>query len=271
MTAPILRVVDWDAIQQQLAFVNRHALEDLLAVYNTVSGFDAHRVRQYLLDAVPAIVETYGGAASELSLAWWDDLFDGIESPPPVAPAPPPSAQLVAQTRWATAPLFTGASPATRLASVIKQHIYGAQRGVVTASSQQADVRYARVARSNACNFCRVIASRGAVYGSAERARVVGATGMQNHYSDGSARGRREKQGRIRGIRKAGETYHDHCRCTVVPSASHLDLNLPAYYEKFEQEYDTAVSMLDRANGGKPGVYSMSAVTAMMRELGYAK
>lgn len=58
---------------------------------------------------------------------------------------------------------------------------------------------YQRIARAGACDFCSMLARRGAVFLSRERAAEVGRTG------------------RIRGTRRVGESYHDSCGCVVEP------------------------------------------------------
>ncbi|MEM9134290.1 MAG: hypothetical protein AAGE88_18220 [Actinomycetota bacterium] len=60
-------------------------------------------------------------------------------------------------------------------------------------------VGYQRIARAGACDFCTMLANRGAVFLTAERASEVGRTG------------------RIRGTRQVGESYHDSCGCVVEP------------------------------------------------------
>lgn len=60
-------------------------------------------------------------------------------------------------------------------------------------------VGYQRITRAGACDFCTMLANRGAVYLSRERASEVGRTG------------------RIRGNRQAGESFHDSCGCVVEP------------------------------------------------------
>lgn len=266
----ISRSIDWILIRQQLEMVNRMAMEDLMDLMRVVSDMGPDQARAYLLEAIPVLVDTYGGAASELSVAWWDDLFQGVEGiPDTVPPRLPPIEQITAQIRWGTSPMYSDGDPVTRLASMLQQHIFGAQRNTVVDNSKLLGVRYARHARGDACGFCRVVASRGAVYGSAARAKYVGATGSTAHYVDGSARGRRIKRGRVRGVQKAGEKYHDHCRCVVGPEASHLDLALPDYYDRFEAEYDQAVRLLDRETDHR-GNYNMSDITRAMRSLGLA-
>lgn len=265
----MIKTVDWSEIRSGLDMINQMALSDLMDFLRVISDMDRNQARAYLQEAMPILIDTYGSVATDLSVEWWDDLFEGVEHPPVVVPEPPPRQMVVAQTGWAADTMFKGGNLQSRLASIVRQHIYGAQRETVATNSDVLSVRYARQAQANACSFCRVLASRGAVYGSAARARYVGASGSSEHYSQGRSRGRRFTQGRVRGVRKAGQTYHDHCRCVVGPEVSHLDLNLPDYYDKFNDEYNQAIRLLDRETDDR-GNYSMSDVTRAMRSLGFA-
>lgn len=267
MTAPF-KVMDWDTIKNQLEYLNRLAIQDLLDILNVVSTMTPTEGTMYLLDAMPILVDTYGGSALEYSHDWWEDLVQDVETPPTVTPELPNMEQIAAQTRWGVAPLFTGTGDiAMRLSSVLQQSIFGAQRNTVADNSKLLNTRYARFARGDACSFCRVIASRGAVYGSSARALFVGSTGSQAHYSDGSDRGRRVKQGRVRGVQSAGTKFHDHCKCVVGPELAHVDLNLPDYYDRFNDEYSKAVDLLSK-DGQSTGA-SMSDITRAMRQLGF--
>lgn len=58
---------------------------------------------------------------------------------------------------------------------------------------------YRRVAQAGACDFCEMLAGRGAVYLTFERASEVG------------------RSGRVRGTRATGESYHDGCGCQPEP------------------------------------------------------
>lgn len=66
-----------------------------------------------------------------------------------------------------------------------------------TAEASPAIARYRRVAQSGACDFCEMLAGRGAVYTAESAGRVVG------------------RAGRPRGNRRIGQSYHDQCRCYV--------------------------------------------------------
>ncbi|MCK7676350.1 hypothetical protein [Corynebacterium pygosceleis] len=263
MIAPAVKPLDWALIRNQLNWLNEIAMQDLAALYSRAQAMDPWTAREYLTEGVKLLVDTYGGTAGEVTAEWWNDMsLDDMFFAQP-APGPPPE-QVVKQVRWGTAPMFEGAGdPLVRLSSVVQQHIFGAQRNTVKLNCLGTGVRYARYAQPDACAFCRLLASRGAVYGSAARAKFVGMGGEQAHYSDGRARGRRFKKGRVRGVRKAGESYHDHCRCVIGPELEGTDLNLPSYYDRFAAEYDAAVEALPDG-----ALITMQAVTAAMRANG---
>lgn len=75
----------------------------------------------------------------------------------------------------------------------------GRNTTMATIYASPAIVGYQRVARGGACDFCSMLAGRGAVYLTRERAAEVG------------------RSGRIRGTRMVGESYHDGCNCEPEP------------------------------------------------------
>lgn len=267
MTAPgaVLPKLDWQTQRNQLDMINRLAIQDLTALFRRAQEMDPWSGREYLTEALQALIGTYGGSAADLSAAWWDEIsLDDMYFAETATL--PPEEQLVKQVRWGTAPLFgaTG-NPMVRLAGVTQRHIFGMHRDTIKLNSMNTGVRYARFAQADACAFCRVLSSRGAVYGSESAAKYVGSAGMKAHYSDGSRRGERFKKGRQpRGVQKAGEKFHDHCRCVTGPAFDHMDLNAPSYWEKFEEQYIEASRSIE-------GTLTMEKVAAVMRAAGHGR
>jgi hypothetical protein len=75
-----------------------------------------------------------------------------------------------------------------------------------TVAASDVLVGYRRQTRAGACGFCLMLASRGAVYKDRRSSiTVVGANG------------------RTRGSREIGESYHDNCRCSAEPLYEHED------------------------------------------------
>ena len=258
-----IRTVDWATLRNQLNWVNDLAMRDLSAVFQRSLEMDPRMAQRYLEEAVADIVATFGGDAIVLTEGWLDELIP--ERVPQVASGTPSIEQLTKQVSWGTAPMFTGTgNTLLRLSSVVQQHVFGAERDTVKAFAEANSMRWARVTRGDGdvCEFCKVLASRGAVYGSAARASGVGMSGQENHYvgTTGKFRGRRLKAGRVRGEQKHAEKYHDHCRCVVAPSGGGLSLSLPDRTSQYQEEYDAAVRLIE-------GPITMAKVTAAMRQL----
>ncbi|ERS57576.1 hypothetical protein HMPREF1261_02249 [Corynebacterium sp. KPL1818] len=277
MTAPVLAGVsvlsgnklEWDLMRNQLTQVNAMAMRDLISIVNRAQEMDPWAGRAYLTDAFEALVNTYGGVAGDLTATWWDEIMaDDIYF---ARPADMPTYdQLRTEVAWGTALNANGRRDVlSRMALLTQKHIFGAHRDTVDLNALNTKTGYARMAQPDACAFCRMLASRGAVYGSESAALYVGAATVRKHYSDGHDRGYRLKQGRVRGVQAAGSKYHDHCRCVAAPIPKHIDANAPSYIDKFDDEYRKAISALDKINPDKP--HSLAEVTKMMREQGHGK
>lgn len=89
-----------------------------------------------------------------------------------------------------------------RLAGAAQRLALAGERETVARNIEASDViiGYERVTAGGACEFCQMLAGRGAVYKTAATA--------------GTVVGRR---GKPRGNQRIGRSFHDHCRCTVRP------------------------------------------------------
>lgn len=95
----------------------------------------------------------------------------------------------------------------TALSGAVLRHGQNQGRRTVVESATAAGNGFARVVASDACPWCLMLASRGAVYESEESASKAG-------------------MGRVRAGAKQhpGESFHDHCKCEVVEVRSPADL-----------------------------------------------
>lgn len=262
MTTPVETVIDWKILRSQLHELNRYAMEDLTAVFQTGMQLDPEHARDYIEDAMYELAYTYGAAAGDLTADWWNEyqLDDVMKMPPGYTPN---MRQLTSRVRWGTVPLITKTGdPLGRLAGILQQVVFGAQRDKVQEQTMLSRTGYARLASPDACPFCRVLASRGAVYRSMTSAKYVGMSAIRPVYdSAGNRTGERMQPGRVRGPRQRGEKFHDHCRCMIVPKqTAKAKLELPDYYDQFEDEYYAAKAALH----GRP--LTMSNITKIMRE-----
>lgn len=113
----------------------------------------------------PDAVDPYLAAAATLTAQWYHDLAPdaafAVEIPPQID-----RDALFASARWAA----TQTDPREALALATEKRVFDASRQVVAVNAAREGVRYARYASANACPWCRVLASRGPVYRTAEAA-----------------------------------------------------------------------------------------------------
>lgn len=144
---------------------------DLAALWAQVSTLD--QARDALMDVLPALVDMYGAAAATVAADWYDDLRDEVGARGRFTAIPaelrePGTDELA---RWGVSPLL-GENPDWDAARVLvggglQRRIANASRETVMGSSiqdPQAD-GWQRIAQSDACLFCQMLAGRGDVYG----------------------------------------------------------------------------------------------------------
>jgi hypothetical protein len=152
-----------------------------------LTGGDAAPVAAEMQTFTVELVATYGDAVSLAAADWYDGLREQAAAPGRFRARmadPAPAEQAAAVARWAAGPLF-GAQPDP--AQALQNLSGGVQRLVLQPARETiadsvdrdpADARWARVpSGATTCAFCRLLASRGAVYHSEEDAG-----GMANSY-----------------------------------------------------------------------------------------
>jgi len=154
-----------------------------------------------LVEAYPGLVDPFLGASAALTAEWYFGLNPGAAFAAEPAPIPEPDV-LSSSVRWA----FTQTDPLTATIGSTERHIFTQSRQTVVSNAQREGVRWARYASANACPWCRVLATREAVYSSAENA-VAG---------------------------------HDNCHCMAVPVRDGDDYTPPDYMTGWIDEYNTA-------------------------------
>lgn len=176
-------VATFRAAQQDVVTL---ATADLNRWWTKVSTWSPNALTVALESFVADLVATYGDAAALAAADWYDELRVQAEAPGrfrALMAEPAPAGQAAAVARWAAGPLF-GARPDPQAA--LRHLAGGVQRLVLqpgrstiarSAARDPARPRWARVpGRSDPCAFCRMLASRGAVYGSERSA------GLMNDY-----------------------------------------------------------------------------------------
>lgn len=146
-------------------------------------------------------VDPFISGAAMLTAQWYQDLKPdaafAVETPPP-----PVKEILDSSAGWA----FSQADPLGALVRSTERHVFTASRDTVVSNARREGVRFARYASANACAWCRVLATREAVYKTADNA--------------------------TKG--------HDNCHCLAVPVRAGDSWTPPPYVKQWMADYNTA-------------------------------
>ncbi|AKU45092.1 head maturation protease [Mycobacterium phage Quico] len=222
---------DAEALRQvlsDLATLNTAQLVRLWRSFSDLSGFE-----QVVSAALPDVVAPQITAASMVTAQWYTETAPELAYKAAPTVDPIPAERIQRTVSWAFhAP--GQSSPLDRLAGSTQRMVFDASRETVlenlenevaaTGSPFPAGTRWARYASATACPFCRMLATRGAVYWSKESAG-------------------------------ASTKYHDHCRCIAVPVRPGQSYEPPSYVEQWEKDYVDAVDAAKkgRKSGGEHG------------------
>lgn len=190
----------------------------------------------FMTDAYPELVTPYIAAGNNLTTVWYDEQPTPPEAKPFYAEpaAVTPVEQLAASARWA----MLQSDPTGALKGTATRAVFNGSRDTVITNTEREGVRWARHASANACGFCRMLATRGAVYRSQALAKKS----------------------------------HDHCHCLAVPDRDGLYVPAP-YVEQWERDYTQArrdgattpgqiANAMDKAEGGRRSVRPKSSAPA---------
>ena len=246
--------------EQQAAYaaLSKLSRRDLARLWTKLNLGAPAKLADPLTEILDALVSRYGQAAASLAADWYEDAraAAGVSGSFTATTAPlPETDRLGALSRWGVGPLF-GADPNGALAlSLLSGGLQrlvtgmGRQTTEMSAAADPKIIGYARHASANACEFCRVLATRGADfrYTSEQSAGFVtgeslGGTDYRKIRRTGVSSsdilsGRKSRSSTKRPI---GEKYHDDCHCIPVPIWSNADYEPPSYVEQWRAEYDSA-------------------------------
>lgn len=200
------------------------ALRDLNAFWAGLDVANAVAAKAALIEFVAVLTETYGAISSTIAADFYDSLREDADARGSFRAAPsgrPNLDQVASSTGWAAQPLFGGDADSrlalSRISGAASRFVLDAGRETMFDNIllDPEPVRYARHASANACAFCALLATRGAVFLSKESAtRVVGRGTEKRH--DGTRQDSLRKGIRARGKQALGEKYHDFCHCVDV-------------------------------------------------------
>lgn len=187
-------------------------------VTGALARLDQRDAMRYVTDAYPEIASPYLAAAGDISATWYEEqpttsrrgrLF--IAKPAEL----PEIDQLAANGRWA----LTQPDPGAALVGSSRRQTFNQSRETILNNAEEDGARWVRHARSGACGFCRMLATRPLTEGHG------GAPGL--YRSEGSA---------SRNTHRF-ETGHDFCRCIVLPLREGATYVAPDYLPQWLEDY----------------------------------
>lgn len=260
--------------------VDRLAQNDLIKLWDSAERLEDGGFFDFVVTGFPEIASTYYELAGQVAANWFEEsipLPDYTAKPAELLPAQ----RLIESAQWALG--GDGVQARERLSGTLQRAVYDGARDTTAVNAEATGSRWIRVARADACEFCKLLATRtdeNYTYRSKEAA--LGVVGRSVNLSDADRRaiasgqmtrqealerrdrmattyqiGRRKGQARsrrLRGTRQYGAKYHDFCHCTAkeIPAGvdalellAQDDPQSAALVEQWTEEYQKA-----RANAG---------------------
>lgn len=247
-------LAEQQAYREDVQAVATIAIADLVTEIGNPATQPATTAASLIRDTVPLIVAEYGPQAASAAADYYDEVRAstiGLAATTYATTLIPDAPDDVVQDAlsWALAPLFdpslnpddTLGRTAGQLEKLVRAH--ARKTTFLNAAQDPIGTRYARVAQPDACAFCRLLATRGADYRSAESAlTAVGEIDPRDPWRQDKLRG-------PRGTQQIGESFHDNCRCDVIavfPGETH---EYAPQVSEWQEQYETAA----RATGTKRG------------------
>lgn len=261
-----------------LTNLSHNVRRDAGTLLSRIGHFTAHEGRAFITEAWPELIRPYIDAAGDLTAEWYDGqptITNTVFVPKPADP--PSDEQLASNGRWA----IGQDDPADALGGVGERSVFNASRDTVLENVIREDgARWAREARPNACAFCKLLSTRGAVYWTEASALTVTGASVKLEPADlraisegrmtrSEALRRRmvyrskaaaEKAGKqvgdlidrpLRGSRDRGEAYHDHCFCIAVPIRPGDTYIPPEYAQSWNNDYRDAITAAEKQMAAK--------------------
>lgn len=250
--------------RRDLARLWSMASRDIDSVALAVRKLSVADAREMLKVALPDLMDPFLGAASDMSAVLIDELY-GIVANVPASEYLPTAEKIDRMARWAVTPMVDESLESTvlsRVSGAAERMMYDSarltvERGVISNYLARKNRRYGSVTRDEAgrrvafqrfpavgaCDFCQMLAGRGAVYLTA--ASAGGVSGRGSDRSGLDAAGNRLSGGagggvKARGKRSLGSNYHDACRCLVQPVIAGTEI--AAYAGEVRRKYEPKFS-----------------------------
>lgn len=223
--------------RSDLAALWKLAEKDLQTLVFLTRDMSVAEARELLKAGMPDLIDPFLGKASDAAAVLLEELY-AITATVPPGTYLPPAERIDRLARWAVGPMVDeslDSTVLTRLVGAGERMFYDAarlttrdavisnffarknrRRGRATFDEQGRRVAFQRFPRAGACDFCKMLASRGAVYLTRESASQVvgrGSTRVRQAGQSGGIGGGIKKRNQL----EIGTQYHDTCRCLVQP------------------------------------------------------
>lgn len=197
--------------QYLLNQVGRLAQNDLDRLWRQAEQLATGEFFTYVLQAFPDVVDPYHQAAGQLAATWFEE---SLPASPYVAMVvdPLPVEKLSASARWALG--GDGVKALDRMQGTLQRAVFDGARDTTLLNVQATRSGWARYASASACEFCKLLATRGAAYRSEDTAATK---------------------------------VHDHCSCIPVEDRDNSYLP-PDYVQAWQDEYSKARSEAGSGN-----------------------
>ena len=179
-----------DQYRQAQVALEAQVARELNALWGAVEDLPLDEMRTVLVNEVPLVIDRYGRVGQTMAAEWFEELIHSNAFVPDLYSPD----VWDASTRWAISPLFderkTVGTALSFLVRSAQRHVTNHSRQTISENvARNKNVYFARaLGGKDPCGFCRVLASRGPVYGKTTVVRD-----------------------------KTGEKYHDDCHCVAVP------------------------------------------------------
>jgi hypothetical protein len=225
--------------------LTRLAEADIRAMWRLAEAQSDVEFAAYVIEAFPEIVGPYYELASQASATFFEEDFPAINQAPVLADSLPDQ-KLRNSARWALR--ADGDQAVSRMVGSTQRAVYDADRETTVQNAGRAGMSYVRVARPNACAFCRLLASRAANGETYSAAGVIQKIDPETGkpFKDGRLTTVTYGRRRSNSKQKVGKEYHDFCHCVAqaiprgVDPMEYLQLNEPEAAElaaRWDAEY----------------------------------
>lgn len=179
------------------------ALRDLVELWRRATVADVEFAR-FLIEAFPEIAYAYASVAADLAADWYEQSAPSLDYQ--AVPGVIDLDSLAGSARWALG--APGDTALGRLSGTMQRSVYnGARETTILNVEAESGATWARHASANACEFCRMLATR-----------------LDAYTSESSA----------------SFKSHDHCRCVAIEVRPGEDYEPAPYVEKWQDEYAQA-------------------------------